>query len=516
MFAHRATTEALALGALFLAVHALAIAGFPSHAMAGSYLVALGAPIIPLMACFGIARAVGRGAGWKWMALCAGLALWDGGLAAAAWDDLFDHDNSYVSAAGGFVYFTYGVPLLLAIGASRNDRHIPAVLWIDGILAAAIGILAFRGIFLSVSSAGSSNELTAATRVAYTYDAENVLLASLAGIRLLAADSQDERAFYRVLVMYLSVYAISAALYNHLVALRWQMPMGSPWDLLLDAPFLLLAVCARSPEARDTAPQRRRVPRSTTRMIQAGISVSLPLVLLVCGLMAVESSPIIAVIGIIGSLAGYGLRNVLSQARLMESEEALLKSHQALKQAALSDPLTGVGNRRSFDQTLEREWLRAARTSEPIALLIIDVDHFKKINDIYGHQRGDELLMRIARGLEGALPRVTDALARYGGEEFACVLSATDADGAMNVAERLRSSVEALQLAHAGSPCGIVTMSCGVTACGHPTQATASMLMRAADRALYEAKRNGRNRVEFVPTEGSLHRAKEDRSASVA
>jgi diguanylate cyclase (GGDEF)-like protein len=172
-----------------------------------------------------------------------------------------------------------------------------------------------------------------------------------------------------------------------------------------------------------------------------------------------------------------------------------------LERATLIDALTGVGNRRAFDQTLEREWHRANRDGESVALLLIDVDHFKKMNDGFGHQRGDECLVAVARALERALPRVVDFIARYGGEEFACILPATDDNGAVKVAEQLRAAVETLRIEHPGSEHGILTVSLGATACRAASGAALPTLVRTADRALYEAKRKGRNRVEFALTE---------------
>jgi diguanylate cyclase (GGDEF)-like protein len=498
-------TKALVLTALCLLLHALAMLALPSHTMGASYFASLIVPIISLVACFKAARSVEWATGWKWGALFAGLLLWDSGLAGAAWQDLAHNTTIYVTTVDGFIYFLYGVPLLLAIGASRNDRHIRGVLWIDGILAVAIGILAYREVFLSLPDADAPEQFDAGVRIAYFYDAENILLAVLAGVRLLAAESREERGFYYSLLLYLSVYAITIGFYNHQVTLRWQLSVGQLWDLLPDLPFLVLAICT-SRAIAGSVPRPLHLSRPAMMMIQAGISVALPLVLLAFGLLATVHSPIVGIVAVVGALAGYGLRNMLSQARLMESEERLLNSRKALEQAALIDPLTGIGNRRYFNQTLEREWSRALRASEPFALLIIDVDHFKQVNDTYGHQRGDEILVTVARTLESALPRLTEHIARHGGEEFACILPATSREGAIKVAERLRTAVEALRLPNARSPHATLTVSIGATVCPDPAGVAPSMLIRAADLALYQAKREGRNRVVFTRAQSLLRR----------
>lgn len=167
-----------------------------------------------------------------------------------------------------------------------------------------------------------------------------------------------------------------------------------------------------------------------------------------------------------------------------------------LERLATRDGLTGVANRRSFDQTLNVEWRRATRESRALSLLMIDVDYFKRYNDTYGHQGGDECLRRIAGAMSGVVKRTSDAVARYGGEEFSILLPATDPEGACLVAERIRAAVEALALPHAGSEIADhVTVSIGVASVIVSSGDAPTQLVGAADKALYRAKKEGRNRV---------------------
>jgi diguanylate cyclase (GGDEF)-like protein len=173
----------------------------------------------------------------------------------------------------------------------------------------------------------------------------------------------------------------------------------------------------------------------------------------------------------------------------------------ALEQLATRDGLTGLANRRCFDDTLNAEWARALRQVQPLSLLMVDVDNFKAYNDAHGHLGGDECLKRVARAVASEM-RANDLVARYGGEEFAVVLPNQSLKGAAIVAERIRSRVEQLQL-----PCrfaaGHVTVSIGAaTAIAGPDN-HANQLVAIADAALYRAKHLGRNRISLPMTEAA-------------
>lgn len=167
-----------------------------------------------------------------------------------------------------------------------------------------------------------------------------------------------------------------------------------------------------------------------------------------------------------------------------------------LREMAFFDSLTGVLNRRSFDQRLRHEWLRALRTGVPLALVLLDIDAFKAYNDRLGHSAGDQALRRVAQALSSVLSRPADLLARYGGEEFVCLLPETYADGAQRVARRLEQAVQALAIAHPDSPVGTqLTVSQGVAAVVPKTGDEPTLLLDAADQQLYRAKQSGRARI---------------------
>ena len=175
------------------------------------------------------------------------------------------------------------------------------------------------------------------------------------------------------------------------------------------------------------------------------------------------------------------------------------RAQMALQQLAARDSLTGLANRRSFDEYLDVEWRRSMRQGDPISLILADIDHFKRYNDHYGHLQGDECLRNVAATLQAGLFRPADLVARYGGEEFVFILPATEAAGALIVAHRLRDAVHALGIDHEGAPeIGTVTISIGVATLVAERDSHPDTLIADADSALYRAKAGGRNRVEVA------------------
>ncbi|MBV7534799.1 sensor domain-containing diguanylate cyclase [Duganella sp. sic0402] len=172
------------------------------------------------------------------------------------------------------------------------------------------------------------------------------------------------------------------------------------------------------------------------------------------------------------------------------------RAQVALQQLATRDGLTGLANRRCFDDTLNAEWQRALRNQQPLSLLMVDVDNFKQYNDAYGHLGGDECLQRIASAVSSEM-RTNDLVARYGGEEFAVILPNQSLKGAAIVAERIRCRVEQLRLPNLGSKQHVVTVSIGAATALVVPENDPSQLVATADSALYRAKHMGRNRISL-------------------
>ena len=189
--------------------------------------------------------------------------------------------------------------------------------------------------------------------------------------------------------------------------------------------------------------------------------------------------------------------------RVDQRTEELQVLNRRLAALSLTDDLTGIANRRRFEEVLAQEWRRAQRQGQPLALAMVDVDWFKDYNDHYGHPAGDECLRHIARALADLVGRSGDLVARHGGEEFVFLAPVTDAAGALGMASRVVQAVHALALPHAQSPLGRVTISIGVACVLPGPHDVPEALLRSADAALYQAKAQGRNRAELAPASGA-------------
>ncbi|MGJ7582763.1 sensor domain-containing diguanylate cyclase [Variovorax sp. RHLX14] len=197
---------------------------------------------------------------------------------------------------------------------------------------------------------------------------------------------------------------------------------------------------------------------------------------------------------------GYIVRSVRQRAKvelsLGETRDELTKSNARLSQLASHDGLTGLANRRSFDEILDRDFSESLRSGNALGLIMIDVDHFKKYNDLYGHPQGDRCLQQVALAVQSTARRPMDFVARYGGEEIVMVLPATDTEGVHVVAEAARAAVESLKIIHSASSSGFVTICAGVAVrTANSRFLNAEELLQNADEALYRAKESGRNKV---------------------
>lgn len=203
------------------------------------------------------------------------------------------------------------------------------------------------------------------------------------------------------------------------------------------------------------------------------------------------TAPLITINGRPGIVAQF--KDITSR---KEAKDKLEQVNLALEQMALVDGLTQIANRRCFDDTLDKEWQRLKRTGQPLSLLLGDIDFFKKFNDHYGHQAGDDCLRKVGTALAEAVKRPADLVARYGGEEFVVLLPENHSDGAFSVAEHVIDAIKSLQIPHNDSDVSsVVTISVGAATLIPSKDKNPADLISMADEALYCAKEQGRNRV---------------------
>jgi diguanylate cyclase (GGDEF)-like protein len=193
----------------------------------------------------------------------------------------------------------------------------------------------------------------------------------------------------------------------------------------------------------------------------------------------------------------YFLVMYLLSRKIFRTAHASILARLEQQRLAYYDHLTGVTNRRAFEEVLRKEWLRALRSQHPLSLVIADIDDFKKLNDRYGHHVGDQVLRAVAQMIEGRIRRGSDLAARVGGEEFAIILPETDLAGARTLAEQIRRGCEAIGPGSRPDH-GAVTLSAGVSICVPSESVKLETLFRHADTALYQAKQRGKNRVVSV------------------
>jgi diguanylate cyclase (GGDEF)-like protein/PAS domain S-box-containing protein len=190
--------------------------------------------------------------------------------------------------------------------------------------------------------------------------------------------------------------------------------------------------------------------------------------------------------------------NTELELRVAERTRELEEANKKLQLISITDALTGVYNRRYFNEAIDSEWRRAIRSKEPLSLIMMDIDFFKAYNDCYGHLEGDGCLKNVANALKKSIHRTSDILVRYGGEEFAALLPVTDLPGAQKVAQSMQLHINKLGLVHCDSPIAeYVTISMGIASVLPKKGMKLTDLIQSADEALYKAKKNGRNRIEI-------------------
>ncbi len=467
---------------------------FQDHGFAISYLLWTFWSLLAALACLWRAFHCPLTIRTHWRLAAASLFFIFIAAAVEAPAEIFFKAVPTVASIGDFFFFASFVPILLSITLPDEGAFSRSTFLLDSFQAAACTCLAYTVLFGAFPFTGESAAAMPYAPLEFIYDGEYLAVVLLAALRLfLGTRNAPDRYFFRVILLYTSLYAVCSGIYNHYVG-KYSLTNGL--DALNDIPSAALALAAIFASAADTGPDPLPGASRPTlvRLIDNARPVFLSLALI--GLSAIVAARHFAVAFafIVGAFVLYSLRASLLQSKLEHAQAALEQSNSRLSEIALLDSLTGVSNRRGFDQIFAVEWGRAQRTRHPLSLLLIDVDHFKRINDTHGHQAGDQCLRNTARLLSAALDRPADLIARYGGDEFAILLAETDSLGAFTVAGRIRSAI-ANDAAQASIP---TTLSIGVSTWNAQGEGDPDQLIRAADRALYAAKHNGRDRIELI------------------
>jgi diguanylate cyclase (GGDEF)-like protein len=485
------------LPVVFLLFEVALVGLVPQLAGPAAYMLMVAAPLLAAAACAWRGRAELAPARAAWFVLAVGLATWSLGAFSNLWEELvLGHSNlMYRNSALGFNLAAVPIAFLIASEWQPAGRQLVRV--IDAVHALTLGVAFFLLAWALLTVRGEPDLLGVAVMIGLE-DAENAFLIVGALVRWLAADDDAERDLFRSLTIYLAVYAALIVLNNHVIA--GDLRFGPEYGLLITIAFALMAAFAlRGPVTvmpLHPWPGLVRAVRVASPLVLAGA-------LLIVALFLIRVNYTAGVAAILIAVVGYGLRNTVAQMTHIERGDTLQRERSELQTLAWTDALTGVPNRYFLDQALDRVWRRDLRTSRPLAVLMIDIDHFKLLNDRFGHPTGDACLRQVARVLQEALVRPGDVLARYGGEEFIALVQDADAAGGHVVAERLRSAVEGLRIEHPDSPFGVVTVSVGVAGATPAGDAAATGLVKAADRALYEAKCAGRNQVRSLPADAA-------------
>jgi diguanylate cyclase (GGDEF)-like protein len=399
--------------------------------------------------------------------------------------------NGYLAAIATVCSSLYLIPCVFMLARSFTHDEPRAAIALDLLLSCGVAVLLYE-LFTTLLSGPLAKDPYSIYVVIYLADGIDFSLAIMAILRLLGARSFRWRFFYFTAGSYLLVNAIVATIYN-----RVEMH-GLPWwaGSLVDIPHALLALVAIGQPPRWLRAYHPSLAISQTIASFAPIILSTMVVML-----GISISRISFVLGLLTGCASvlfYGLRVAFIQSRDMDIRRAVDLSTMRLEEQVGRDPLTGIANRAALDTRLREVLEEARRQGTCCSLLMIDIDFFKQYNDNLGHVAGDACLVRVALALSSSQLRARDLVARYGGEEFVVVLTDTSEESAMDVAHRLTSAIERLQIVHPSSPNGRVTVSIGIASQAADSAMDPLTLLDDADRALYVAKSKGRNRVEMT------------------
>ena len=493
----RVSKPAVVVALAMMSLHVLA-AVVGQSLLATNTLITL-APLLAGLGCLWRGRKQPSVLADKWRLLGIGLILWAIGQGCYTYGTVVHHDVQTAALPSDFWFLVYGIFVLLAVCSVGEDQDSTAILVADSAQATLAIVLIYVTLFMNNHF---SHQALPASQLTSLYLGENVALAVTATLRLLAMPDGEDRYFHRAACTFAWLMILVSTPMNYLDAFV-SPTNGKAIEVCWMIPFLAVLVMAFSKERIAKTELEERHRSWGAMMVYNASPVFFTICVLLLGAHTAQHRPVLGFAAVVCALLIYTFRATILLTRLRQVQESLNDTERNLRllnsklhEQSLIDPLTQIANRRRFEQVLEVEWNRALRSGWPISIIMLDIDHFKSLNDHYGHLRGDECLTAVAQMLRRDLRRGGELLARYGGEEFIAVLPNVDADGAMLTAEAMRARVHQIGIENHGSPLGRLTVSAGVCSVVPAPGLTREKLVDAADTALYRAKSAGRNRAE--------------------
>ena len=405
---------------------------------------------------------------------------------------VFFHIPHNVTSPADFLIFLWGVPLLLALGGPTESRPTRTFFWLDGVQITLMMVLSFVVVFGALPFQHARGSHLSGLAAVWAYTIENAAIAAVALLRVWSrAPIREQRAFLTCVAICTSLYAVLGPVYNFLNVLSTE-----PWiklQFLLSLHQLGLVLLATQPVTWPGTPGRAPRYRTLALVLDNGSPIVYPSCVVVGAVVILPQHLHLGTAVILLSLLCYGARSTLLQVQLQTVQSRMTAAQRQLEQMTLTDPLTGISNRRAFNRRFEETWRRFERTGEVFCLFVIDVDHFKMLNDTQGHAAGDRSLCAIAETLSAVLRDPDDMLARIGGEEFAAIVLCDSPDAALSLARDMMEAVRSLHLPNTTPIGNTVTISIGLA--DSRSAAVQEEMMRSADEALYQAKRAGRSRA---------------------
>lgn len=433
---------------------------------------------------------------WGWACVSLSLLLWSAGPAFDFIYDQVHHQPDPLHPMSLLATSLSAVPLYALLASPWREREPVFARLITAVQSLSIGGLYFL-LTLSLSESTALPSSHDVQTLSLLIDGQHALVALAALIRWKASPHRGEHALFGTLASFACVFLLIALVNNH--AIHGDVHTQSIFRSMVTLAFALL-VSQAWPGARPLPKKPLTPPPTLVNLVRSASPFMLTCTLLLVSLILIRLDYLWGTAGVLCAAGGHALRGAVLEIRQRLLDDRLQRERDRLKDQAWRDALTGIANRHFLKHTLSqisRKDRRTARTS--CAVLMIDIDYFKKLNDTMGHAAGDACLRKLARSLQQSLARPDDLVVRYGGEEFLVLLRQADEDGAMMVAERLRVVVEELEMPHPGSPLGHVTVSMGVAGMDDLDSQSMRTAIRRADRALYRAKLNGRNQVVLAP-----------------